>query len=198
MERVRKPKQIQVEQITIAVADLIFLRRNPQYLTPHQMEALKASITRDGFLAPILVRRKGKKYEILSGNHRAMAANELGFKTVPALCGRFTEQQAKRIAINLNTVHGDPTAELLVPFLAELDEELLSTIHLDESMRSEIAALDANMAELFARMEPPDAWNIESVQSNIGKCVCPLCGKHHICGNTRQTDGVQAGKDNPR
>ena len=40
----------------ISVERLQTLKRNPQYLTPTQMEALKASIERDGFVAPILVR----------------------------------------------------------------------------------------------------------------------------------------------
>lgn len=164
----------------IPVGDLIFLRRNPQYMTPHQMEALKASIRRDGFLAPILVRAKGKKFEILSGNHRAMAAIELGMETVPALAAQLTDDQAKRVALNLNTVHGDPTAELLAPFLAEFDEELLATVHLDDAMRKQIAALDANMAATLAKLEVPDAWNKESVNTEIAGCVCPTCGKRHI------------------
>jgi hypothetical protein len=35
----------------VAIKDLLFLRRNPQYLTPDEMDSLKASIKRDGFLA---------------------------------------------------------------------------------------------------------------------------------------------------
>lgn len=76
------------------------------------MEAMKASMLRDGFLAPVLLRPMGDDYEVVSGNHRVMAARELGMTTVPALIMDLTDQQVGRIAINLNTVHGDPTAEL--------------------------------------------------------------------------------------
>src|SRR5438270_10364984 len=108
------PKAITPELKFLPLARLVMLRRNPQYMTPHEMDALKASIQRDGFLAPILVRPATKKnFEILSGNHRAMAARELGIKDVPCLVAKLDDKQAGRVAVNLNTVHGDPTAELL-------------------------------------------------------------------------------------
>jgi ParB-like chromosome segregation protein Spo0J len=43
-------------QQSLPVEKLVTLKRNPQYVTPRQMESLKASIRRDGFMAPILVR----------------------------------------------------------------------------------------------------------------------------------------------
>ena len=47
------------------------------------MEGLKKSIERDGFIAPIVVRRRPKgMYEILSGNHRVMACRELGHVSI--------------------------------------------------------------------------------------------------------------------
>src|SRR6185437_13128687 len=68
---------------TVSIDSLVFLRRNPQYLTPHEMKALKASIERDGFLSPILVRPLPEgKHEVVSGNHRAMAAKELGHREI--------------------------------------------------------------------------------------------------------------------
>lgn len=184
-------------QRDVSVDDLIFLRRNPQYLTPHQMEALKTSIKRDGFLAPILARPKGSKFEILSGNHRAMAAMELGMKSIPAMVAKLTDDQAKRLALNLNTVHGDPTAELLAPFLAEFDKELLATVHLDEAMRKEITLLDADMADMFAKMEVPNGWNKNSVNTEIRQCSCPKCGRRHIraaASSPWKTGRVRAGK----
>ena len=127
----------------LKIDQLIFLRKNPQYLTPRQMESLKMSIKRDGFLVPILVRPdKSGKYEIISGNHRALAAQELGTIEIPAIISRMTEQASRRIAINLNTVHGDPPAELLAPFLAELEDSTLAEIFLDKDIKDEIIALE--------------------------------------------------------
>ena len=162
---------IKTRQALIPISQLIYLRRNPQYLTPHQMEALKTSIQRDGFLSPILVRSRGRKFELLSGNHRAMAAAELGLEKVPAVIAELTDDQAKRIAINLNTIHGDPTAELLAPFLGEFDAELLSTVHLGESLRKEIINLDENLGKAFASMEIPRCLEQRKQQQQH----CQLC-----------------------
>src|SRR5437762_1924454 len=132
----------------IAIAELHFLRRNPQYLSPHAMEALKVSIQRDGFLAPVLLRSRGKAkgFDLLSGNHRVMAAQELGMEKVPAIICALNQKQAQRVAVNLNTVHGEPNAELLAPFLAELEEDLLATIHLDDATIAAVSELDADLA----------------------------------------------------
>jgi hypothetical protein len=181
--------------IWIAIKELHFLRRNPQYLSPHAMEALKASIQRDGFLAPVLLRPyKAGGYELLSGNHRVMAAKELGMKAVPAIVSKLNNQQAQRVAVNLNTVHGEPNAELLAPFLAEIDEELLKTIHLDDETIRAVSELDADLAESLAKLEPPESFNNESVKSAIAQCVCRSCGKRHIRGNAGKGDGLQARK----
>lgn len=151
------------------------------------MDAMKRSIERDGFLVPILVRpMKGKsksngtaqQYEIVSGNHRAMAAKEVGMTHVPAVIGRLNERQSRRVAVNLNTIHGEPNAELMAPFLAELDDALLATIHLDDSMRRQVLAFDETLASRLAQLQPPDSLNNPST-GNIPDCLCPTCGRRH-------------------
>ena len=64
----------------------------PAILTPKQMDSLKTSIQRDGFCAPILVRPyKRGRYEIISGNHRFMAACELGMAEIPCVVSNMDE-----------------------------------------------------------------------------------------------------------
>lgn len=160
------------------------LRRNPQYLTPSQMESLKASIKRDGFCAPILVRSLRKcRYEVVSGNHRFMAAKELGFKAIPCVVSNMDARSAKRLAVNLNTIHGDPNAELLAPFLAEMDESLLREIHIDEDMKKELMAFDEHLAQMLSQLEAPDSINNESPTHSNEICKCPKCGKTHPKGD---------------
>lgn len=144
----------------VPVHRLHFLRRNPQYLSPHELAALEASIRRDGFLAPILCRpAAGGGYELLSGNHRVIAARNLGLKRVPALVTALSEAQAARVAVNLNTVHGQPPAMLLAPFLAGLDANGLATVHLPDRLRQEVLSLDRDVAAALARRQPPPAWD---------------------------------------
>ena len=163
------------------------LKRNPQYLTERQMIALKDSIQRDGFLAPIVVRKqkRGHLYEILSGNHRKMAVSELGHETIPCvelLC--CSDAQAARIAVNMNTVHGDPTPELIAPFLADLDAELLRTIHLDDALLTGCLEFDATLAERLKSMQLPDQLDRDSLRGTIPNCVCK-CGHRHVAAAPR-------------
>jgi ParB/RepB/Spo0J family partition protein len=175
----------------LGISDLLFLRKNPQYLTPKQMGSLKKSIEKDGFLAPILVRPiKGNKFEIISGNHRAMAAQELGLKEVPCVIAKMTDHQSRRIAINLNTVHGDPPAELLAPFLAELDDITLSEIYLDADITAEIIALDKTLKKRLDLMELPDFVDRDSLKNSIKVCTCPICGRKHFETEKEKSDEV--------
>lgn len=158
----------------------VALRRNPQYLTPHEMDALKRSIERDGFLVPILVRSlRCGRYEIVSGNHRAMAAKELGHVRVPAVVAKMDDRSSRRIAVNLNTVHGEPTAELMAPFLAEMDAETLAQVHLPDDMIAEIASFDATLRARLAALEVPSALDRDSAP-NLPMCVCAKCGRRHV------------------
>lgn len=166
------------EAISVALCDV--LRRNPQHLTPVTMQRLKESIKRDGFVAPILVRPiKGDRFEVVSGNHRFMAARELGHATVPAVIKEMSDDQMQRLALNLNLIHGDPTAEQLAPFLAELSDSTLSEIHLGEDLLSQIETFDAELGEKLRALEVPDALATQPVSAEVQakKVECPKC--HH-------------------
>jgi ParB-like chromosome segregation protein Spo0J len=167
--------------LTIALDKLVALRRNPQYLTEAQMEGLKTSIERDGFLAPIVVRKRPKgTFEILSGNHRVMACRELGHTDIACvLINPCTDAQAARIAMNMNTVHGDPNVELIAPFLSTLDDRTLKEIYLPDLMLAEIKTFDATLKERLAGLQVPDALDNTSNRNSIPNCVCK-CGHRHV------------------
>jgi len=165
----------------LEVSKILTLKRNPQYLTPKQMGNLKASIERDGFVVPILVRPlKGGMFESISGNHRLMAAVALKLKKVPCVISKMSDREAKRLAINLNTIHGNANPELLAPFLAEMDESLLAEIHLEDADLKELAQFDKSLAETLSKMEAPKfASRSVSDKKNI-ICKCPKCGRKHL------------------
>lgn len=165
----------------IAAKKLVTLKRNPQYLTPKQMESLKASIRRDGFCAPILVRPyKAGRFEVISGNHRFMAAVEIGLLEIPCVVSDMSDGAAKRLAINLNTIHGEPNAELLAPFLAELESDFLKDIHIEDILKESLMKYDDTLAELLAKLEAPDAVNRDSPKQSNETCVCAKCGATHF------------------
>lgn len=165
----------------VAVKQIVTLKRNPQYLTPAQMESLKASIQRDGFCAPILVRPlRNQRYEVISGNHRFMAAVELGFQEIPCVIAELSDRAAKRLAVNLNTIHGEPNAELLAPFLAEMESAALAEIHIEDGMKKELMEFDKHLAQMLSELEPPAKVDRDSPTHSNATCKCPTCGSTHI------------------
>lgn len=166
---------------TIRLDELVALRRNPQYLSAKQQRALEQSIERDGFLCPIIVRHKGKRYEILSGNHRVLASRAVGLPEIPCvLVDPCTDDQAARIAVNMNSVHGDPNAELLAPFLAELTDITLGEIYIDDAMLGDLRDFDATLKERLDSLEVPDSLDFDSPKGKTPNCVCQKCGQRHV------------------
>lgn len=172
----------------IAVDRLRQLKRNPQYQTEAQMEALKRSIDKDGFLAPVLVRPiDDSEYEIVSGNHRVTAAISIGLDAIPCVIVDMEDDTAKRIAINLNTIHGEPQIEQLAPFLADMSDESLSMIHFEKSVIDQIEEFDRDMAERIKSLEVPRSIDTDSLLTSIKQCICPACGRQHIAASLGST-----------
>jgi len=90
---------------------------------------LVESIKRNGFSQPIVVRAKGKKYQILNGEHRWRAADALGMSEIPVYTlGKISEDRAKQLTVILNELNGDPDQ----PKLAELLQDINSTVSFDD------------------------------------------------------------------
>jgi len=65
----------------IIVNDIKFDETNPNVLTPEQMVALKDTIKKFGFLAPVIL---NKKLEVIDGEHRVTVYKDLKKETIPA------------------------------------------------------------------------------------------------------------------
>lgn len=70
---------------------------------------LKESIAEHGVLQPIIVRVKGKKYEIVAGERRFRASQLAGLTEVPAIIKDLSEQQMMELAILENLQREDLT-----------------------------------------------------------------------------------------
>ena len=60
---------------------------------------LADSIKKYGVLQPLLVQKKGDRYEIIAGERRWRAAKEAGLKEVPVVIKEYTRQQTMEIAL---------------------------------------------------------------------------------------------------
>ncbi len=66
---------------------------------PERLEELAGSLKRHGMVQPIVVRRTGEKYMIVTGERRFRAAKLAGLETVPVVEREFETEQVLEIAL---------------------------------------------------------------------------------------------------
>jgi len=71
------------------------------------IQELADSIKKYGVLQPLLVQKKGERYEIIAGERRWRAAKEAGLKEVPVVIREYTKQQSMEIALIENVQRED-------------------------------------------------------------------------------------------
>lgn len=116
-----------VEQI-----DLKLLKPNPyqprKVFAEESLQELTESIREHGVLQPIIVRKKGRKYEIVVGERRFRASGKAGLESVPAVVRDMTDQQMMELAIleNLQREDLNPVEE------AEAYKQLMDALGLTQ------------------------------------------------------------------
>lgn len=81
--------------------------------TEDALETLIESIKNFGIVQPIVVRKKGKKYQIVAGERRYRAASALGLDQVPVIIKDYSTEEVTEIALveNLQRQDLDPIEE---------------------------------------------------------------------------------------
>lgn len=72
-----------------------------------QLEELAESIKNYGLLQPILVRKSGENYQLISGERRLRASKMVGLKSIPAVVRELTDQEAAEMALVENLSRAD-------------------------------------------------------------------------------------------
>lgn len=72
-----------------------------------QLGELAESIRRYGVLQPLLVQKKGDRYELIAGERRWRDAKLAGFREVPVIVREYTRQQTMEIALIENVQRAD-------------------------------------------------------------------------------------------
>lgn len=76
----------------------------------NELESLKASIGKEGVLQPILVRKVGDGYQLVAGERRWRAAQELGLASVPAIAVTIGDDRLLELALIENIQREDLNA----------------------------------------------------------------------------------------
>jgi ParB/RepB/Spo0J family partition protein len=100
----------------------------PNKWNPNKMDAFMyaravESIKEFGFIDPVTARPSRGKYEIIDGEHRWKAANDLGLTLIPVFVLELSDGKARKLTILLNELRGsaDPAS------MGELLKTLLET-----------------------------------------------------------------------
>jgi len=105
-----------------SVSDLIPAEYNPRQLTKAQHKALKDSLTRFGFVDPVLVNIHPDRHNIIIGGHqRCRVAAEMGIDTVPCVELSLTLDQEKELNVRLNKNTGEWDFDALANWFEQED-----------------------------------------------------------------------------
>jgi ParB family chromosome partitioning protein len=105
-----------------------------------RLQELADSIKLDGVLQPIVVRRKGSRYELIMGERRLQAARKAGIDTVPVVVRDVRDADALRLAIveniqreNLNAIEEAQAYRRLVTEFSMSQADLAGMVGKDRS-----------------------------------------------------------------
>jgi len=101
-------------EMPIPVKDVMITGWNPRKaFDPEALQALAEDIRQNGLINPIMVRPKGKRYELVAGERRLRAFRLLGRATIPAKVRELTDEQVLDIMLaeNLQRVDLNPIEE---------------------------------------------------------------------------------------
>lgn len=153
----------------IPVGDLALLPGNPRQ---GDIGAVSESMRVNGVYQPIIVNRgthTGRPFEVIAGNHRAQAAQQLDHDTIPAVILDVDDEQAARIALadNRTSDLADYDNDALVAMLQNLPDLTGTGYDGDD--------LDALLAEMEVPDFAPDDDGMASLDS-LNPKPCQKCG----------------------
>lgn len=120
------------------------IEANPQQprksFDDERLRELSESIREDGILQPVVVRRRGDRYQLILGERRLQAAHLAGVPTIPVIVKNVEEVDALRLALveniqreNLNAVEVAEAYRILVGTYGLSQAELARLVGRDRS-----------------------------------------------------------------
>lgn len=183
--------------VQVPIGDLRAAEYNPRRHDDAMEEQLCESITKFGFIDPILVNgAPNRKNVILGGHFRVEVAKKLGYETIPCVYVSIPDlNKEKEINLRLNK----NTGEFDIDLLKNLDIELLLNVGFDdadlngiwgdalsteddgfdaEKAVSEIKVPKTKLGDLYSlgghRLLCGDSTDLASVQRLVGKELVPM------------------------
>ena len=188
--------------IKIKISDLVFDPSNPNVMTDEQMNGLRLSLRKYGYLTPVVVDNQNK---IADGEHRAIIYKELGLKEIPAIRMKLeTDADRRELRQVLNKLHGihdksRDADELVIIFQSQKLPELAEMLaQPEEDLKRQMARFHPEF-DFFGKPEEDQDQLDALVEQELNKKhpnaklgeVFAL-GKHRlICGDSTQATTMQ-------
>lgn len=121
-----------------------FIETNPfqprKQIDDDRLKELSESIKADGVLQPVVVRRKGSKYQLIMGERRLRAAQMAGVANIPVVIRDVSDADALRLAIveniqreNLNSIEEAQAYRRLITEFSISQGDVASMVGKDRS-----------------------------------------------------------------
>ena len=177
------PNSIQANQpattIALTAIQLPVKRQYRRYFDPDKLAQLVASVREHGILEPVLVRPLADgRYELIAGERRLRAAQEVGLTQIPIVVREFSDQEALQVALMENLQRDDlnpieeteAILELLSIALETSVEEVKSIIYQVANAKNRGQDLKGNVSLQLEKIESYLAmlgrFNLESLRSS--------------------------------
>ena len=153
---------------TVLQLDPNAIQHNPEQprkaFSSNELDMLKASISQEGVLQPILVRQLGDSHQLVAGERRLRAAQDLGLKKIPALAVTIGEERLLEVALIENIQR-----ENLNPIeLAEAYRELMEARGWTQEVLSRSLGVSrAAVSNTIRVLELPDNMQDAMVRGHI-------------------------------
>jgi 16S rRNA G966 N2-methylase RsmD len=185
------------EIIKVKIADLVFDDTNPNQMSQEQMQGLRKSMERFGYLTPIVIDQDNK---IADGEHRVLVYKEHKKDEIPAIRYHFSDDVERRIMRQtMNKLHGEhhvikDAEELAIIYEANRFSDLSSLVAKKEETLKEFMLtykpglplnhesdeqIDRIIDEQLSRTVP-DTQLGDLYQLGPHRLICGDCSDHRI------------------
>lgn len=166
--------------VYVPVTDLVVADYNPKKWSPSQLDGIRESVSRFGFVDPLVVNGSPKRKNVVIGGHaRLKIATELKYETVPVVYVRIDDIAKEReLNLRLHKNQGELDFELLASF----DQEMLSDVGFTSEDLDDIFAMDPT-PEQFDLKKELAKLDIKEVAVNPGD-VYEIDGSRLMCGDS--------------
>lgn len=170
------------------ISEIKTAKYNPRKINEQQLESLKASISRFGFVDPVIV--NDRTGTLVGGHQRIKAAKALGLVDVPVVGVSLDEAEEKALNVALNKISGEWDIDLLRGVLEEIIAEGLD-ISLTGFTDEEWSAMSGNPA-VVGLTDPDDVPEVDEQAPPVTKPGDVwVLGRHRVmCGDSTKADDV--------